>query len=239
MLPTHRLFHIIQLLRGTKRPVKAQQLAEELQVSVRTVYRDIAELQNQHVPIVGEAGIGYILKPGYDMPPLMLTPNEVEAALLGAHWVAQRGEPTLAKGARDLIAKIREVVPQSLQALIENATLVAPTMTEVMPDQVDVSIVRDAVRQQQVMIIHYSDQQGRDSRRRIWPFLIAYFDSTKVIAAWCELRNDFRHFRTDRISAVEATKEYYPKSAEQLKAEWWQLEQQRSSQSGTEVIFDK
>lgn len=227
MLPTHRLFHVIQYLRGAKRPVKAQQLAEELQVSVRTIYRDIAELQNQHVPIVGEAGIGYVLKSGYDMPPLMLTPNELEAALLGAQWVVQRGEPTLAKGARDLMAKIREVVPQSLQAIMENATLVAPTMTEVVPDRVDILPIRDAIRHQQVVVIHYCDQDGEDSKRRIWPFLIAYFDSTRVIAAWCELRGDFRHFRTDRISALEPTEEYYPKSAEQLKAEWWQSEQQR------------
>src|SRR5690349_20379943 len=113
-----RLFQIIQILRRSRRPVTANQLAEELEVSQRSVYRDIADLIGQRVPIRGEAGIGYILDGGFDMPPLMLTPDELEAAVLGAQWVADRGDAVLARAARDLLSKISSVVPERLRPFI-------------------------------------------------------------------------------------------------------------------------
>lgn len=115
MSATRRLFSIIQTLRSAKRPITAQQLCEQLEVSLRTIYRDIAELQAQNIPIEGEAGIGYILRDGYDMPPLMLTLDELEAALLGAQWVAERGDEKLSIGARSLVEKLNDVVPQHLK----------------------------------------------------------------------------------------------------------------------------
>src|ERR1700722_12615913 len=121
-----RLFQIIQILRRSRRPVTASQLATELEVSQRSVYRDIADLVGQRVPIRGEAGIGYLLDRDFDMPPLMLTPDELEAAVLGAQWVADRGDAVLARAARDLISKIASVVPERLQPFIAEPTIGAP-----------------------------------------------------------------------------------------------------------------
>jgi predicted DNA-binding transcriptional regulator YafY len=113
-----RLFQIIQILRRSSRPVTAAAISTELEVSVRTIYRDVADLIGQRVPIQGEAGLGYVLSDAFDMPPLMLTPDEIEAAVLGAQWVAGRGDPILARAALDLIAKITAVVPERLRPLL-------------------------------------------------------------------------------------------------------------------------
>ena len=124
MRRTERLFQIIQILRRYDRPITAHELAEELETSLRTVYRDTAELIAQRVPIRGEAGIGYVLEDGYDMPPLMLTADELEAAVLGAKWVEARGDAHLQRGARDLIAKLTTAVPKTLQPVIVDSGLV-------------------------------------------------------------------------------------------------------------------
>src|SRR6478735_5936580 len=126
-----RLFQIIQILRRSSRPVTAAALAEELEISKRTVYRDIADLMGQRVPIEGEAGLGYLLASDYDMPPLMLTPDEIEAVMLGAQWVAGRSDKALANAARDVIAKIAAVVPEHLRPfIVEPSVGVKPTLTE-------------------------------------------------------------------------------------------------------------
>jgi len=236
MLPTNRLFSIIQILRSAKHPIKAQQLAEEMEVSVRTIYRDIAELQNQYVPIVGEAGIGYILKPGFDMPPLMLTANELEAALLGAHWVSQRGDPSLTNGARDLIAKIQAVVPEHLQSVILDSPTVAPAMSPAIPDNIDMSQIRHAIREQRKVRIHYSDANNKASQRTLWPFVVAYFETVRMIAAWCEERSAFRHFRTDRITQCEILEDTFPTSCAELKKEW---QIQEHNRNGKRILPDQ
>ena len=220
MLPTNRLFGIIQILRSARHPIKAQHLADEMEVSVRTIYRDISELQNQYVPIVGEAGVGYVLQPGYDMPPLMLTINEIEAALLGAHWVSQRGDSTLVNGARDLIAKIQSIVPEHLQSIILDSPSVAPTITSIIPDTIDMNQIRQAIREQQKIHIHYTDNNNTNSQRTLWPFMVAYFESVRLVVAWCEDRGAFRHFRTDRIKHIDILPEIFPISCSALKKEW-------------------
>lgn len=220
MLPTNRLFSIIQVLRHARHPVKAQQLAEQFEVSVRTIYRNIAELQSQHVPIVGEAGIGYILKPGYDMPPLMLTANELEAVLLGTLWVSQRGDKALAEGATSLLEKIKEVVPEHLQSVMLQSNLVAPNLKPSIADSLDMQAVREAIRLQNKLSIKYTDEKGSASQRVIWPFMVAYFETVRLLVAWCESRNDFRHFRTDRIKELVVLDKVYPLSTQALKAEW-------------------
>ena len=143
-----RLFRIIQILRGARKPITAQKLADEFETSLRTIYRDIDELMVQHIPIRGEAGVGYVLEPGYDMPPLMLTPDEIEAAVLGAQWVAARGDPALMRGARDLIAKIEAVVPEHLRPIILNSTLIALNLTPCEVDALDMGQVRAWIRRQ-------------------------------------------------------------------------------------------
>lgn len=220
MLPTNRLFSIIQTLRNARYPVKAQQLADKFEVSIRTIYRDIAELQNQLVPIQGEAGVGYILKPGYEMPPLMLTANELEAVALGAHWVSQRGDKHLTQAANTLLEKIKEVVPEHLQSVILDNSLVSANGRKVVEDSINMDNVREAIRQQNKLFIAYIDVKEDTSHRIIWPIMVAYFDSVRLIVAWCENRQDFRHFRTDRIQKLDVLEDIYPKRRQDLKAQW-------------------
>ena len=219
-----RLFRIIQILRGARKPITAQKLADEFETSLRTIYRDIDELMVQHIPIRGEAGVGYVLEPGYDMPPLMLTPDEIEAAVLGAQWVAARGDPALMRGARDLIAKIEAVVPEHLRPIILNSTLIAPNLTPCEPDALDMGQVRAWIRIQGKLKIQYIDNDGRDSQRVIWPIAVAYFEAVRLIVAWCELRQAFRHFRTDRIKSADFLDEMFPTHMEVLRSAWLEEE---------------
>ncbi|MBI3524106.1 MAG: YafY family transcriptional regulator [Betaproteobacteria bacterium] len=220
-----RLFRIIQALRGARTPITAQKLAEEFETSLRTIYRDIDELMAQYVPIRGVAGIGYVLEQGYDMPPLMLTPDEIEAAVLGAQWVAARGDPALMRGARDLIAKINAVAPEHLRPMILDSPLMAPNLTPGEPDALDMERVRVWIRMQGKLQIHYRDSGDRDSHRIIWPIAVAYFETVRLIVAWCELRRAFRHFRTDRIKSARFLEEIFPTSTEILRAAWWKERQ--------------
>jgi predicted DNA-binding transcriptional regulator YafY len=215
-----RLFQIIQILRRTRRPVTAEAIAEELETSKRTVYRDIADLIGQRAPIRGEAGVGYILEDGFDLPPLMLTPEEVEAAVVGAQMIAARGDPALRRAAQDLVAKIGAVIPENLRPLVlEPATHAAPNWRAV-PDNVDMAELRQAIRGGRKVEFTYQDEQGRISRRTVWPFAIGYFETTRLVVAWCELREAFRSFRTDRISAARFGEERYPERPATLRARW-------------------
>jgi predicted DNA-binding transcriptional regulator YafY len=198
-----RLFQIIQILRRSTRPVTAGKLAEELEVSKRSVYRDVADLIGQRVPIRGEAGVGYVLARDFDMPPLMLTPDEIEAAVLGAQWVAERGDPVLAAAACDLIAKIAAAVPERLRPFIAAPTVGAPANNAAARDGLDIAQTRAWIRAGRKIRIRYRDQHDEDSQRTIWPVIIGYAETVRLLAAWCELRQDFRHFRTDRIVAAE------------------------------------
>ena len=215
-----RLFQIIQILRRHKKPVTADAIAEELETSKRTVYRDIADLIGQRAPIRGEAGVGYILEDGFDLPPLMLTPEEVEAAVLGAQMVAARGDPALRRAAEDLIAKIGAVIPENLRPLVvEPATRAAPNW-KATPDNIDMAGVRQQIRAGRKLVLTYRDEQERETRRVIWPFAIGYYETTRLIVAWCEMRTDFRSFRTDRVSAAEFTEDRYPDRPASLRARW-------------------
>lgn len=228
MPSTHRLFSIIQTLRSARRPITAEQLASELEVSQRTIYRDIFELQTQHVPIEGEAGVGYVLRDGYELPPLMLTANELEAAVLGAHWVTQRGDAALAEGAKNLIAKLESVIPQHLKPVIEPPAVSAPSLQPTAKDAIDVSMLRQAIRLRQKVHINYCDGQEQQSQRIIWPFMIAYFETARLVVAWCEQRAGFRHFRSDRIRSLTVREDRFPISIEDLKFQWWEEEKQKS-----------
>lgn len=215
-----RLFQIIQILRGARAPVTARQLAEELETSARTIYRDIAELLAQRVPIHGEAGVGYVLRQGYDMPPLMLTPDEIEAAVLGAQWVAARGDAGLVRGARDLVAKINAVVPDHLRPIVLESAVMAPNLASFTADTLDMERVRTHIRARGKIRIRYRDDSGHETRRVIWPIGVAYFETARLIIAWCESRQAFRHFRTDRVHAAEFLEETYPTSTTVLRAAW-------------------
>ena len=215
-----RLFQIIQILRRTSRPVTANDIAGELEVSPRTVYRDIADLIGQRVPIEGEAGFGYVLDDAFDMPPLMLTPDEIEAAVLGAQWVAGRADPVLAAAARDLIAKITSVVPERLRPFIVEPTVSARPAFDTPSDGIDMVRTREWIRAGRKIRIDYRDERGSGSRRIVWPVLLGYFENTRMLAAWCELREDFRHFRTDRIVSAVFLNEQHGNRPGELRQRW-------------------
>ena len=215
-----RLFQIIQVLRRSRRPVTASQLAGELEVSQRSVYRDIADLIGQRVPIRGEAGIGYVLDRDFDMPALMLTPDELEAAVLGAQWVADRGDAVLARAARDLIAKISTVVPERLRPFIAEPSVGVPTSQALAADGIDIVLTRSWIRSGRKIRIRYRDERSRETERTIWPTIIGYAETVRLLAAWCELRRGFRHFRTDRIVSAEFLQEQYGSRPRELRARW-------------------
>src|SRR5437764_2888143 len=164
-----RLFQIIQILRRTSKPVTAEALAAELETSKRTVYRDIADLIGQRVPIKGEAGVGYVLQPGLDLPPLMLTPDEIEAAVLGAQWVAHHSDAELARAAQDLIAKIGAVVPERLRPFVFEPVTETPPSRNLATDSLDVARVRAQIHAGRKIKLFYRDEQGRESEPIAWP----------------------------------------------------------------------
>ena len=215
-----RLFQIIQILRRGTRPVTADAIAAELETSKRTVYRDIADLIGQRVPIRGEAGVGYVLEDGYDLPPLMLTPDEVEAAVLGAQWVAGRGDPALARAAQDLIAKIAASVPDDLRPLVLEPASRTHLSRPAEPDRLDMALTRACIRAGRKIALSYRDEQGRRSERVIWPFALGYMETIRLLVGWCELRGDFRTFRTDRVEAARFLEDRYPERPAMLRAKW-------------------
>jgi predicted DNA-binding transcriptional regulator YafY len=227
-----RLFQIIQVLRRTRRPVTADAIAAELETSKRTIYRDIADLIGQRVPIRGEAGVGYVLDGGYDLPPLMLTSDEIEAAVLGAQWVARRGDPDLARAALDLIAKIGAAVPERLRPLVlEPATGAAPAWNAA-PDRIDMAAVRRAIHGGRKIQLTYRDEQERQTERTVWPFAVGYHETVRLMVAWCELRGDFRSFRTDRVAQAAFLEDRYPERPSILRARWRKLRMTRMAEMG-------
>jgi predicted DNA-binding transcriptional regulator YafY len=215
-----RLFQIIQILRRSSRPVTADAIASELETSKRSVYRDIAALVGQRVPIRGEAGIGYVLDTGFDLPPLMLTADELEAAVLGAQWVQGHGDPGLARAAQDLIAKIAASVPLHLRPLLLDASARPMTGWSIPPDRLDAGLARAWIRSGRKMALSYRDVEDRATERIIWPIAIGYLNSARLLVAWCELRSDFRHFRLDRVADAQFLDQKFPERPAVLRAKW-------------------
>jgi predicted DNA-binding transcriptional regulator YafY len=215
-----RLFQIIQILRRRRAPITADALAAELETSKRTVYRDVADLIAQRVPIRGEAGTGYVLERGYDMPPLMLTPDEIEVAVLGAQWVAHRGDAALRRAAEDLVAKIAATVPERLRPLVLDPASGTPPSWNATPDALDMVEVRKAIRAGTKIALRYRAEQGQESDRVVWPIVVGYLESTRLLMAWCELRQDFRSFRTDRVTSATFLAERYGEAPSALRARW-------------------
>src|ERR1700759_2950696 len=213
-----RLFQIIQVLRRTRKPLTADAIAAELETSKRTIYRDIATLIGQRVPIRGEAGMGYILEKGFDLPPLMLTPDEIEAAVLGAQWVIGHADPVLARAAQDLMAKIADTVPERLRPFVLEPASRARPAWQKEADRID--MVRTQIHEGKKIALRYRDEHGRDSERTIWPIAIGYLEAVRLLAAWCELRSDFRSFRTDRVIDAVYLDEKSPERRDLLRAKW-------------------
>lgn len=220
MSRAQRLLALLQLLRQHRFPVRGEQLAEQLGVSLRTLYRDIRTLQAQGANIEGEAGVGYLLRPGFMLPPLMFSPEELEAIALGARWVNERGDSHLAAAAQSALGKIGAVLPQPLHYVMEHSGLrVGPSEAHKSDDDVMYQL-RLAIRQEQRIDIVYCDLKNQPSTRTLWPLALGYFDQTQLLAAWCELRQDFRHFRTDRIVTLTRLPGRFPKRREHVLQAW-------------------
>lgn len=221
MARADRLLRLVQILRRHRRPVTAAVIAAELEVCQRTVYRDIAGLIDEGVPIRGEAGIGYVLGDGYDLPPLMFNADEIEAMLVGLRWVEARGDASLARAASDVVAKIGQMLPKHLRPVLFEPAVDAPRYPARLPEEaIDVASLRAAIRNCRKVAIAYEDEKGRATTRVIWPLALGYFEMSRIVVAWCELRQDFRHFRTDRVRRAEISAQRYPGSRVKLLARW-------------------
>jgi predicted DNA-binding transcriptional regulator YafY len=217
-------------MRGRHRSVTAARLAEELEVSERTIYRDVADLVAQGATIEGEAGVGYILRPGLFLPPLMLSEDEVEAVLLGLRYVDQRGDQVLRTAGSVALAKIGAVLSPQAQTHINNPLSIPGPQPTFPQNTAPLDELRVAIRGQLRLDIHYEDEQGRRTRRVVWPVQLAFMDSARVPAAWCELRQDFRTFRTDRIAAIASLDRYPGRRAELVRRLRAHLSGQATSQ---------
>jgi predicted DNA-binding transcriptional regulator YafY len=206
-------------LRRHRRPVTAASLADELDVSVRTIYRDVQSLIELGAPIDGEAGLGYLLRGGFFLPPLMFDEDELEALVLGAQLVGRQGDKALAASASNALAKIAAAAPKDLRDAIATVGLWAVPLVE--PKDLPVlKPIREAIRREHKVAIGYGDEKGVSTDRVIWPIALAFYEGKQTVAAWCELRSGFRHFRTDRIRTLEARAERYPKRRAVLVTEW-------------------
>ena len=221
MARAKRLLDLIDLLRRHRYPVTGAALAEDLKVSLRTLYRDIALLQGQGADIEGEPGLGYVLKPGFMLPPLMFSEDEIEALALGIRWVADRiADERLSAAARNALAKIAAVLPADLRDSIDaTALLIAPAAAPT-AGEIGLADIRQAIRDERKIELGYQDVNGTASSRLVWPFAVAFFEKVRIVCAWCELRQDYRHFRLDRIASFAQTEERYPRRRQVLMKEW-------------------
>jgi predicted DNA-binding transcriptional regulator YafY len=223
-----RLLALLQTLRGRRHPVTAATLAQELEVSERTIYRDLSELAAQGAPIQGEAGIGYVLRPGLFLPPIMLTEDETEAVLLGLRYVDQRGDEVLTKAAANARAKITAVLSREMQEAADAPLSVPGPAGEGFPEnKVPLALLRSAIRAQKRLAIEYVDEHERPTARVVWPIHLGFMDRARVLTAWCELRKAFRFFRTDRVLSAELLGCYPARRADLVRDFYAQLHDER------------
>jgi len=224
MARAERLLRLVQLLRRYRVPVSAAALARELEVSVRSVYRDVETLRAQGAGIQGEAGIGYVLMPGFLLPPLMFTDEELEALSLGLRLTAEHGDAGLERAAGEASAKLRAVLPKDLQVLLDETGLLAGPARERPPESIDLAEVRRAIRLEQKALIEYADQRGVATKRTVWPVALGFFERSRVVVAWCEAREDFRSFRADRMRSFTLLAAGYPRARSSLLRAWRERE---------------
>lgn len=204
-----RLFQIIQFLR-TRRVTTASWLAERLEVSERTIYRDVKDLILSGVNIEGEAGVGYVVRRGFDLPPLMISEEEIKALTLGARIVESWADPALATAAQSALSKIETVLPDNLKDSPEQTTLFAP-MTQIRPEIASkMAQVRAATDSRRKLQIRYADAKYQLSERTVWPLGLFFWGAVWTVGAWCELRQSFRVFRLDRIQKLVTLEVNYP-----------------------------
>ncbi|WP_413773426.1 helix-turn-helix transcriptional regulator [Klebsiella oxytoca] len=219
MTRTQRLLELIQILRSHRYPVTAVFLSQELNVSVRSVYRDITTLTQQGAEIEGSAGIGYKLKSDFNIPPLMFNKNEVDALILGLNWVMQNTNEELNTAANNVMAKIHSVLPEYLANEIDNHSLLISSDFDHRHHNY-LNEIRKAITSRNIVRINYADKNDVITSRDIWPVALGFFDTSRMLAGWCELRQTFRSFRLDRIKELTVTERRYPQTRQKLLKDW-------------------
>jgi predicted DNA-binding transcriptional regulator YafY len=211
-----RFFEIIQMLRAARAPMLAREMAETLEVSPRTIYRDIATLQSMQTPILGEPGIGYVMRKGYDLPPINLDVEEAEAIAVGLAMIARTGDAGLLRAAGRASRKLNEIAPTTRQ-------LIASSWGG---DDVsgDMTVIRVAMRDEQKLMLQYRDAVGAETTRIIWPLALIYYSESAMIVAWCGLRRRLRHFRLDRVVSMQSGAGAFVGQGAKLLAEWEQTQ---------------
>lgn len=208
MRPADRLFQIVQLIRG-RRLTTAHWLASRLEVSERTVYRDIAQLQRQGVPIEGEAGVGYRLGKGFELPPLIFTTQEAQALVVMNRLAQQWLDPALAQAAEMALSRVLSVLGATQQATAQQTPVYSPPWGLTSEQQPNLQIWREATQSAHKMTLGYRDAEGRDSLRTVWPLGCFYWGKVWTLVAWCEWRQDFRSFRLDRLTSLHGSAETF------------------------------
>jgi predicted DNA-binding transcriptional regulator YafY len=224
-----RLFDVLQTLRVARGPMTAAALAEHLEVTVRTVYRDIATLQARRVPIEGARGIGYVLRRGFDLPPLMFTDDEIEAITVGARLIRRLRDPGLRRAADSVLAKVATVLPEALKGGIGAAPFVVSDGSAETPKGIDLADLRRAIRETRKIRIVYLDARGQQTHRTVWPIAMLYYVDVTLLGAWCELRRDFRHFRVERVETSEVLPDVFPTDGGKLLERWFAAQSGLSS----------
>ncbi|MCQ4634276.1 YafY family transcriptional regulator [Shinella sp. CPCC 100929] len=224
MARSERLLALLQILRRHRHTVSGATLAGELGISIRTLYRDIASLQAQGADIEGEPGVGYILRPGFMLPPLMFSQGELEALMLGFRWVQKFADAPVTKAATDALAKISAVLPAELREELESTALLVGPRRIVDSEVVDLALIRTAIRRERKLRLSYADSVGALSERTIWPVALGYFEDTRMLVAWCESRQGYRHFRTERMLALAMLEERFPRRRAAMLKEWKETE---------------
>jgi predicted DNA-binding transcriptional regulator YafY len=209
-----RLFLIIHALRGRRTALPARRLAETLSVSLRTIYRDVADLQLSGVPIEGEAGVGYMLRKGADIPPLMFNAEELEALVVGSRFVRAFAGERLSQSAKAALLKIEAVLPAELRARTQRSRIFAPPRRDRLEATGTIDRLHEAIAKQHVLRVDYRDEAGKSSLREIEPLCLAFWGGAWTLGAWCRLRADFRNFRPDRIADFSASGETFRETAE-------------------------
>ncbi len=215
-----RLFEIIQILRMASRPVTAADMAAQLEVTPRSIYRDVAALQAMRVPIEGGRGIGYILRPGFTLPPLMFSIEETEALVLALALLERIGDTSLKKSAVSISRKLAASMPELLRKVLETTALHAWGSPLGDSGGMDLERLRLSIREEEVMAIDYVDAEGRHTCRHIRPLALIYYTDWVNIVAWCDLRRDFRNFRADRLERLEPTGLFFRGDGEKLRKNW-------------------
>jgi len=223
MRPSDRLFDIIQRLRTARGPMTAAAIAAELEVTPRTVYRDIATLQARRVPIEGAAGLGYVLRRGYDLPPLMFSADEVEAMLVGMRLLRRTREPGLQQAADSVLSKLAAVLPEPLRGTLDAPPFHVSEGDAREPGAISLTELRVAIREANKLRIRYRDGNGAASERVIRPVAIEYYVEATLVCGWCELRDDYRHFRADRIEAAAILPDSFAPDRKRLLDGWLAL----------------